>query len=77
MYYSSDMIHGYIADLFNIVDCNVKEADNYIYINAIFTIEFGLDDQITLDVNEFVYYQEEGNYSYEVIGSFTNSDCPS
>ncbi|MBM4904332.1 hypothetical protein HYO34_16715 [Vibrio parahaemolyticus] len=76
VYYSSDMIHGYIADLFNIVDCNVKEADNYIYINAIFTIEFGLDDQITLDVNEFVYCQEEGNYSYEVIGSFTNSDCP-
>lgn len=30
-YYSSDMIHGYIADLFNIVDCNVKETDNYIY----------------------------------------------
>jgi hypothetical protein len=76
-YYSADMIHGYIADLFNIVDCNVKERDNYIYINAIFTIEFGLDDQVTLDVNEFVYCQEEGNYSYEVTGSFTNSDCPS
>ncbi|MFA0001504.1 hypothetical protein BCU71_23530 [Vibrio lentus] len=76
-YYSSDMIHGYIEDLFNIVECNVKEADNYISINAIFTIEFGLDDQVTLDVNELVYCQEEGNYSYEVTGSFTNSDSPS
>ena len=76
-YYSSDMIHGYIEDLFNIVECNVKEADNCISINAIFTIEFGLDDKVTLDVNELVYCQEEGNYSYEVTGSFTNSDSPS
>ncbi len=37
VYYSSDMIHGYIADLFNIVDCNVKEADNYIYISMLYS----------------------------------------
>ncbi len=83
-YYALELVDGLILELFNIISCEVNETDKDIIIDAIFTLEFDLDDDIKFINNELLYPRESDEiqgekeyYSYKIDGAFTKRRTPS
>jgi len=83
-YYALELVDGLIVELFNIISCQIKETDKDIIIDAIFTLEFDLDDDVKFIDNEILYpiesddiQAEKEYYSYKIDGALTKRRTPS
>lgn len=83
-HYALELVDGLIVELFNIIRCEVNETNKDIIIDAIFTLEFDLDDDVKFIDSEIFYpiesdeiQGEKEYYSYKIDGAFTKRRTPS
>ncbi len=73
---SEEMLEGYFIELFDCLTLDINTIGDEVNINATFVLQFDVDDPVSLNGNEIVYVQEDGNYSYKVTAAFSRAICP-